>query len=103
MLPLLAWPDWPSAALGATRDFHHGLLEPHRAGSGGQLWEKTSDHSAAVSQPRRSFAPIQVAVVRDERPTYRRDKSFCYKLGDTVVPVGDRDAPDRAPALFRRA
>lgn len=52
---------------------------------------------------RRQTGSVEVAVVRDGRPIYRRDKRFCYKLGNTVVPVGDREAPDRASALFRRA
>ena len=50
---------------------------------------------------RRRTAAIQVAVVRDGTPIYRRDEAFRYATGDTAVLVGDRDALDAAAALFR--
>ena len=52
---------------------------------------------------RRQTGAIQVAVVRDGRPLYRRDQTFRYRPGDTTVLVGDRKALDRAAELFRRA
>ena len=45
---------------------------------------------------------VQVAVVRDGQPIYQREPEFRYRVGDTVVLVGDREALDRASALFRR-
>ena len=50
---------------------------------------------------RRRTGAIQVAVVRDGAPIYRRDESFRYVPGDTAVLVGDRESLDRAAALFR--
>ena len=50
---------------------------------------------------RRRTGAIQVAVVRDGTPIYRRDESFRYVPGDTAVLVGDRDSLDRAATLFR--
>ena len=50
---------------------------------------------------RRRTAAIQVAVVRNGVPIYRRDEAFRYAPGDTAVLVGDREALDAAMALFR--
>ena len=50
---------------------------------------------------RRRTGAIQVAVVRDGMPIYRRDESFRYVPGDTAVLVGDRESLDRAATLFR--
>ena len=50
---------------------------------------------------RRRTGAIQVAVVRDGSPIYRRDESFRYVPGDTAVLVGDRESLDRAASLFR--
>ena len=50
---------------------------------------------------RRRTGAIQVAVVRDGTPIYRRDDSFRYVPGDTAVLVGDRESLDRAATLFR--
>ena len=50
---------------------------------------------------RQKTGAIQVAVVRDGAPLYRRDQSFRYQAGDTAVLVGDREALDLAGALFR--
>ena len=50
---------------------------------------------------RRRTGAIQVAVVRDGAPIYRRDEAFRYASGDTAVLVGDRDALDAAAPLFR--
>ncbi len=56
---------------------------------------------------RRQTGAVQIAVVRDGRPIYERQPDFQYRLGDTVVLVGDRksladaipyyQAPERAP------
>lgn len=50
---------------------------------------------------RRRTGAIQLAVVRDGAPIYRRDESFRYAPGDTAVLVGDRASLDAAAALFR--
>ena len=50
---------------------------------------------------RRQTGTVQLAVVRDGRPYYRRDPDFRYQPHDTVVLVGDRDSLDRAIELFQ--
>ena len=50
---------------------------------------------------RRRTGAIQVAVVREGVPVYRRDPSFRYAPGDTAVLVGDRESLDEAAVLFR--
>ena len=60
------------------------------------------DENARTLNLRQQTDAIQVAVVRDGQPIYRRDKTFRYRPGDTAVLVGDREALDRASALFRR-
>ena len=60
------------------------------------------DENARTLDLRQQTGAIQVAVVRDGRPIYRRDQTFRYRPGDTAVLVGDREALDRASALFRR-
>ena len=50
---------------------------------------------------RQRTGAIQVAVVRDGTPIYRRDDAFRYAPGDTAVLVGDREALDAAAILFR--
>ena len=60
------------------------------------------DENARTLNLRQQTGAIQVAVVRDGRPIYRRDETFRYRPGDTTVLVGDREALDRASALFRR-
>ena len=50
---------------------------------------------------RRRTGAIQVAVVRDGAPIYRRDDAFRYAPGDTAILVGDREALGTAAALFR--
>ena len=57
--------------------------------------------SARTLDLRRRTNAIQVAVVRDGVPMYRRDQSFRYRVGDTAVLVGDREALDAAAVLFR--
>ena len=52
-------------------------------------------------QLRRKTGAVQLAVVRDGHPYYRRDPDFHYESGDTVVLVGDRESLDRAIALFQ--
>ena len=50
---------------------------------------------------RKQTGAIQLAVVRDGTPIYRRDDAFRYVPGDTAILVGDRGALDAAGALFR--
>ena len=57
--------------------------------------------SATSLELRRRTGAVQVAVVRDGRPIYRRAPDFRYRAGDTVVLVGDPDCLSRATALFR--
>ena len=61
------------------------------------------DENARTLDLRQRTGAIQVAVVRDGHPIYRRDPTFRYRPGDTAVLVGDREALDSASALFRRA
>ena len=61
------------------------------------------DENARTLDLRQRTGAIQVAVVRDGQPIYRRDQTFRYRPGDTAVLVGDREALDLASALFRRA
>ena len=58
--------------------------------------------SATTLELRRRTSAVQVAVVRDGQPLYQREPEFRYRVGDTVVLVGDREALDRALVLFRR-
>ena len=58
--------------------------------------------NATTLELRRRTGAVQVAVVRDGRPMYQREPEFSYRVGDTVVLVGDREALDRGSALFRR-
>ena len=44
---------------------------------------------------------VQIAVVRDGRPIYERQRDFRYRSGDTVVLVGDRRSLADAMTLFR--
>ena len=57
--------------------------------------------SATSLRLRRHTGAVQIAVVRDSQPLYRREPDFHYQAGDTVVLVGDRDSLDRAISLFR--
>ena len=57
--------------------------------------------SATSLDLRRATGAVQIAVIRDGRPHYQREADFAYRAGDTAVLVGDRDALDRAAALFR--
>ena len=59
--------------------------------------------SATILDLRRRTGAVQVAIIRDGHPIYERDPEFGYRVGDTAVLVGDRDALDRATALFRPA
>ena len=58
---------------------------------------------ATTLELRRRTGAVQVAVVRDGHPIYRREPDFRYRAGDTVVLVGDPDCLSRALALFRAA
>ena len=62
---------------------------------------KVTGMSAATLELRRCTGAVQIAVVRDGQPIYRREPDFHYQPGDTVVLVGDRDSLDRAIALFQ--
>ena len=57
--------------------------------------------SATTLELRRRTGAVQVAVVRDGQPIYRREPDFRYRAGDTIVLVGDPDCLSRALALFR--
>ncbi len=57
--------------------------------------------SARTMKLRRQTGVVQLAVVRDGRPYYRRDPDFRYQPDDTVVLVGDRESLDRAIELFQ--
>ena len=59
--------------------------------------------SATSLELRRRTGAVQVAVVRDGQPIYRRAPDFRYRAGDTVVLVGDPDCLSRAMTLFRAA
>ena len=107
--------------LDAVRSEHYGLLR-------GQAWPdlrldalkhlgihdalelvEVEEGAAAVGQSatmldlRRRTGAVQIAIIRDGHPFYQRDREFGYRVGDTAVLVGDRDALDRATALFRPA
>ena len=58
--------------------------------------------SATSLRLRRRTGAVQIAVVREGQPIYRRDSAFHYRAGDTVVLVGDRESLDRAIALFQK-
>ena len=60
------------------------------------------DENAQTLDLRQQTGAVQVAVVRDGQPIYQLDQTFRYRPGDTAVLVGDREALDRASALFRR-
>ena len=62
---------------------------------------KVTGMSAATLELRRRTGAVQIAVVRDGQPIYRREPDFHYQPGDTVVLVGDRDSLDRAITLFQ--
>ena len=57
--------------------------------------------SATTLSLRTRTGAVQIAVVRDGQPIYRRNPDYRYRAGDTVVLVGDRKSLDRAIALFR--
>ncbi len=57
--------------------------------------------SATTLELRRRTGAVQVAVVRDGQPIYRRSPDFRYRAGDTVVLVGDPDCLGHALPLFR--
>ncbi len=62
---------------------------------------KVTGMNAATLELRRRTGAVQIAVVRDGQPIYRREPDFRYQPGDTVVLVGDRDSLDRAITLFQ--
>lgn len=61
-------------------------------------------HSPTSLQLRTATGAIVIAVVRDGRAIFRRDPSFSFRAGDTVVLVGeDSDSLALGSALFRAA
>ena len=62
---------------------------------------KVTGMNATTLELRRRTGAVQIAVVRDGQPIYRREPDFRYQPGDTVVLVGDRDSLDRAITLFQ--
>ena len=58
--------------------------------------------SATSLRLRRRTGAVQIAVVREGRPIYRREVDFRYRAGDTVVLVGERESLDKAIALFQK-
>ena len=75
----------------------HDALELVEIGDGASV----IGESARLLKLRRKTGAVQIAVVRDGQPYYRRDLDFRYEAGDTAVLVGDRESLDRAIALFR--
>ena len=57
--------------------------------------------SATSLELRRRTGAVQLAVVRDGQPIYRRAPDFHYQVGDTVVLVGNPTSLESAMALFR--
>ena len=57
--------------------------------------------SATSLELRRRTGAVQLAVVRDGQPIYRRAPDFHYQAGDTVVLVGNPASLESALALFR--
>ena len=57
--------------------------------------------SATSLELRRRTGAVQLAVVRDGQPIYRRAPDFHYQAGDTVVLVGNPASLESAMALFR--
>ena len=57
--------------------------------------------SATSLELRRRTGAVQLAVVRDGQPIYRRAPDFHYQAGDTVVLVGNPTSLESALALFR--
>ena len=105
--------------LDAVRDEHYGLLRgraqpnlqldklKHLGIHGALELTEVEAGAAAVGESatsldlRRATGAVQIAVIREGRPHYQREADFAYRPGDTAVLVGDRDALDRAAALFR--
>ena len=54
-----------------------------------------------ILELRRRTGAVQIAVVRDGQPIYQREPNFRYRVGDTVVLVGDPDSLGHAMVLFR--
>jgi K+/H+ antiporter YhaU regulatory subunit KhtT len=50
---------------------------------------------------RRTTGSVVLAVVRDGVAFYKRDPSFRFQAGDTVVLVGDPDCLERGSEVFR--
>ena len=57
--------------------------------------------SATSLELRRRTGAVQLAVVRDGQPIYRRAPDFQYQAGDTVVLVGNPASLESALELFR--
>jgi K+/H+ antiporter YhaU regulatory subunit KhtT len=50
---------------------------------------------------RRKTGSVVLAVVRDGVAIYKRDPSFLFRTGDTVVLVGDADSLQKGSELFQ--
>ena len=105
--------------LNAVRDEHYGLLRGTAAPDltldalqhlgihdaleliEVEAGSRADGENARTLDLRRETGAIQIAVVRDGVPIYRRDEAFRYRPGDTAVIVGDPEALERAAALFR--
>ena len=59
------------------------------------------NQSASTLELRRKTGAVQIAVVRDGRPIYQRELDFRYRVGDTIVLVGDRKSLVEAIVLFQ--
>ena len=57
--------------------------------------------NATTLNLRQTTGAVQIAVLRDGHPIYRREPDFRYRVADTVVLVGDPDSLSCAMALFR--
>ncbi len=89
----------PDLRLDALKDLGvHGALElveiPENA--------RVTGMTATTLDLRQRTGVVQVAVVRDGQPIYRRTPAYRYRPGDTVVLVGDRESLDEAILLFRQ-
>ena len=53
-------------------------------------------------QLRRQTGAVVIAVVRDGKAIYQRDRDFAFRPGDIVVSVGDQESLERTAKLFHR-
>ena len=57
--------------------------------------------NASTLNLRRDTGATLLAVVRDGKALYKRDATFQFRVGDTAVLVGEREALEQGAALFR--